>query len=103
VTRCWCGHTEDTHRHYREGSDCGACGAGECIVYAPRSLSCPVTHHLAAARSDAHFWSNYAALVPFASTSARIARATIPGQREVRTIAGELEARRIRKRAQYRR
>ena len=25
---CTCGHTADTHRHYRPGNDCGLCNCG---------------------------------------------------------------------------
>lgn len=32
---CRCGHAAAAHEHYRPGSDCGACGAAECIRYRP--------------------------------------------------------------------
>lgn len=33
MTRCVCGHPAETHEHYRQGSDCGACGPGMCPWY----------------------------------------------------------------------
>jgi hypothetical protein len=35
---CVCGHDEDTHRHWRPGSDCGICGVGDCARYRPVDL-----------------------------------------------------------------
>lgn len=32
-TTCVCGHSRETHVHYRPGSDCGACGAQGCAVF----------------------------------------------------------------------
>lgn len=42
---CRCGHAEDAHKHWRPGSDCGACGATECIRYQPADSR---THRLRA-------------------------------------------------------
>jgi hypothetical protein len=33
VKVCACGHQEETHEHYRAGSDCGICGRSSCDRY----------------------------------------------------------------------
>jgi hypothetical protein len=30
---CTCGHPAEMHEHYREGSDCGACGRDVCAEF----------------------------------------------------------------------
>ena len=32
---CRCGHPASTHQHYRDGSDCGACGPVVCPAWNP--------------------------------------------------------------------
>lgn len=32
---CQCRHGADTHQHYRDGTDCGHCGADRCPAYRP--------------------------------------------------------------------
>jgi hypothetical protein len=32
---CACGHDKDAHKHWRPGSDCGACGADLCDRFHP--------------------------------------------------------------------
>lgn len=34
-----CGHTQDAHQHYREGTDCGLCR--ECHRFVPRAKDRP--------------------------------------------------------------
>lgn len=33
VSVCTCGHPEEMHEHYRDGSDCGACGRDVCSAF----------------------------------------------------------------------
>ena len=37
---CLCGHGERAHEHYRRGTDCALCAAGECIRF--RAAHTPV-------------------------------------------------------------
>lgn len=37
ATTCRCGHSRDAHVHYRNGSDCGACGREGCASFRPAS------------------------------------------------------------------
>ncbi|PRY70407.1 hypothetical protein B0I08_101542 [Glaciihabitans tibetensis] len=30
---CVCGHAHEAHEHYRKGTDCAVCGAGQCIKF----------------------------------------------------------------------
>jgi hypothetical protein len=30
-----CGHAKTAHEHYREGADCGVCGAESCAAFRP--------------------------------------------------------------------
>lgn len=30
---CQCGHVRDAHEHYRRGSDCSVCSAGDCAKF----------------------------------------------------------------------
>lgn len=41
--RCRCGHDKATHKHFRPGKDCGACGPAVCAAYRPRRLSIGVS------------------------------------------------------------
>jgi hypothetical protein len=38
---CVCGHAKDAHEHYRKGTDCAVCAAGECIAFAPGNPAVP--------------------------------------------------------------
>ncbi|GAA1284249.1 hypothetical protein GCM10009609_56520 [Pseudonocardia aurantiaca] len=40
VDPCVCGHAKEAHEHYRQGSDCGACGATACAAFRP-ARPCP--------------------------------------------------------------
>jgi hypothetical protein len=33
VEPCLCGHAREAHKHFRRGTDCGACGAQECGAF----------------------------------------------------------------------
>lgn len=35
VDHCVCGHAKEAHEHYRQGTDCGACGATACAAFRP--------------------------------------------------------------------
>ena len=35
VDPCVCGHAKEAHEHYRQGTDCGACGATACAAFRP--------------------------------------------------------------------
>jgi len=39
LRRCSCGHARELHRHYRTGSDCGACGRDRCPSYRYRPFT----------------------------------------------------------------
>lgn len=34
---CRCGHPHAAHEHYRPGTECAACAAGDCLRYRPTS------------------------------------------------------------------
>lgn len=103
MSRCVCGHPEQTHEHYRHGTDCGECGRGRCpwfIALGDRDklagLMTP-EQRVALAESDAQAHRIIAHLREFQASAADRARAllaTIPAQRRVPTIAHELEIRR---------
>lgn len=38
---CVCGHPQDTHQHFRPGTDCGQCGAQVCASFRPGSAHRP--------------------------------------------------------------
>jgi hypothetical protein len=38
---CVCGHAMNAHEHYRKGTDCAVCPAGECIAFALGVPSAP--------------------------------------------------------------
>ena len=40
---CVCGHAREIHEHFRQGSDCGACGGERCPRFRGRSLSSRMT------------------------------------------------------------
>jgi hypothetical protein len=52
VTTCRCDHNRDTHVHYRNGSDCGACGREGCASFRPAS---EVTDSVSALRTIDRF------------------------------------------------
>ena len=33
VDPCVCGHAREAHEHYRRGTDCGVCGAEQCLEF----------------------------------------------------------------------
>jgi hypothetical protein len=37
---CVCGHALNAHEHYRKGTDCALCPAGECVTF---TLGAPTT------------------------------------------------------------
>lgn len=37
VRLCRCGHEEEAHEHYRDGDDCGICGAVRCRSFRLRT------------------------------------------------------------------
>ena len=105
MTRCSCGHQDEVHQHYRDGSDCSICGRGVCgsfIDLADRDRLYAVMtagQRIRLAESDAHLYKNLAALAEFnPGYRDRLARLrTIPGQRYAPTIRHELEVRRLRR------
>ena len=107
--RCVCGHPEDTHIHYRPGSDCGACGRGRCPAYialADRDVrygEMTASQRILLAESDARAAQVIANLIEYTATyrdRALMLAATIPMQPRKPTIASELDARRIARTAQ---
>lgn len=101
MTRCVCGHPAEYHEHYRDGSDCGACGRGLCPWYISLGdrdeLSGLMTsaQRVLLAESDASAYRVIANLIEFTPRyreRARMLAATIPIQR--RRVTDEMEARR---------
>lgn len=103
MSRCVCGHVDEAHRHYRTGSDCGACGRGVCpwfVDLADRDeLHSLMTagQRIRLAESDAQAHRIIANLIEFTPgyrARALSLAAAIPLQRRVPTVASELELRR---------
>lgn len=103
MSRCVCGHPDETHRHYRPGSDCGACGRGVCpwfVDLADRDEAHAMMtagQRIRLAESDAAAHQIIASLIEFTPgyrERALALAATIPAQRRVPTVATEMERRR---------
>lgn len=103
MTRCVCGHPAAAHEHYRDGSDCGACGRFWCPWYISlgdrdtlAGLMTP-EQRILLAESDAQAHRIIATLAEFQPGYRERALAlvgAIPAQRRVPTIAREMEVRR---------